>query len=823
LSSSDYGETWEPGTSGAGKVYTTTFTSVPATNQEYYPFQSAWDATHIVKIPVSNPPDSKQETFTFSGGKVDVNLYYGGVLMQSYVLNFPGTTAGATPTVWPVPAGDPADLYLTPLSPGLKNPTSPTPAKTAVSTDVTTWNAMLSTDPSYGNATNTATGTHGMAQWYWLGYYTNPTTAGGSGAFFQPNGSIRNKLADASKHQNFAVQTSLQAAWSFATRLAWAEQENGNSNEPTYMPKPNQAIPQEFTGDRWHCVVQPGDTIRSLLYWDGINATTGSPLTGSGPVQGGDLRVEALSSTVPTASFAPHPDYNSSAQQSRACVLRGGDGTYYFPTGSPAKMLSDGLTLDPPSGKATQEPTLGNHIVLTYAGNATTAPARMAPSVAFANLPWSGGSNPSARVNGVYRQKTVEGNNLAAPGDWDNGLGSFPDGPFANKQDEGNIIYHYHDDLTNTDYYPIPYFTDTWSYQPPGDSFTSPSRQMPSAGMFGSLPSHAPESRNWETLCFSPIPAGTLVNTASPGSSVVHPGNVDPKDHLLLDLFQMPVVEPYPISEPFSTAGKINLNYRIAPFDYIRRETAVRAALYPIRVTIVPSLGSTAPTGSTTSASPNYQVYKTGYSATINGKTAQVGIGVNFRKLVDRDQMMAQLDSVYDNATTTDSGFFKSATQICEQFFIPVNTPTLAWNRTAAAGVNARAITSYWTGTSPGSGSGELTGDNCREKPYTDLYPRLTTKSNTYTVHMKVQALRQVPRNGTDPTMSSYATWSEGKDAILGEYRGSATIERYLDPADPRIGPNSQSYNGTQKTDPDTQSLESLYRFRTVITKKFSP
>ncbi len=34
----------------------------------------------------------------------------------------------------------------------------------------------------------------------------------------------------------------------------------------------------------------------------------------------------------------------------------------------------------------------------------------------------------------------------------------------------------------------------------------------------------------------------------------------------------MPVVEPYPISEPLSTAGRINMNYQIVPFTYINRD-----------------------------------------------------------------------------------------------------------------------------------------------------------------------------------------------------------------------------------------------------------
>jgi hypothetical protein len=100
---------------------------------------------------------------------------------------------------------------------------------------------------------------------------------------------------------------------------------------------------------------------------------------------------------------------------------------------------------------------------------------------------------------------------------------------------------------------------------------------MTSAVLFGSLsigPAHP-----WETLAFSPNPAGEK-----------HRGlTVEPKDHLLLDLFHMPIVEPYAISEPFSTAGKVNLNFELAGFPWIRRSTALRAVLHATRVTAVPA------------------------------------------------------------------------------------------------------------------------------------------------------------------------------------------------------------------------------------------
>ncbi len=39
------------------------------------------------------------------------------------------------------------------------------------------------------------------------------------------------------------------------------------------------------------------------------------------------------------------------------------------------------------------------------------------------------------------------------------------------------------------------------------------------------------------------------------------------------------MVEPYGISDPLATSGKVNLNYQILPFSYIHRSTAVRAVM----------------------------------------------------------------------------------------------------------------------------------------------------------------------------------------------------------------------------------------------------
>jgi hypothetical protein len=739
LSASDYGTTQYPTTGTSWGTVTNAFTSVPATNQEYYPFQTS--ATAPVKVPVG------ATSFQFSGGYLDVVLAYGGVQLQTIKMYFPQAN------FLPVPCGDPQVLY--PL--GAKNPV-------AASADVTTWDATADATNFGGPISSTNQGAQGMGLWYWRGH----------GAFFQNN--IYNLWFGPSKLTNYTYGTSLQASWSLATRLAWCMANSGGSADPAYEAPPNQSIPASWNGDRWHCLVQPGDTVRSLLYWDG-NDYLGNPLSQINPIKSGDLRLGQLTAAVQPASFAPHPDYSKA--YARACCLRGGDGNFYLPPGTPSTSPAYG-------SNPSLDGTLGNQIYL-----GTTGLARVASNGAFGNLPWGGGQGVGVRgVNGVLR--SFDGK----AGDFDNGVGDFPDGPFCNKQDEGNVIYRYWDNNAQTYVYPIPYFTSTFSYQQPGNTFTSPSRQMPSPVMFGSLPSRVPEGRQWETLCFCPNPAGAN-----------HPGNTDPKDHLLLDLFQMPVVEPYPISEPFSTAGKVNLNYHIAPFDYIRRSSAIRGALHPIRVVAVSSQYTLA-----SGTGPHYLTYKTG--------TSTGPLSDNFRILLDRDQMIQELDAVYYN-NGANNGFFKSASQICEQYLIPweaKDTPLMSNSVTA----NQNTMQAWWA--SPWDlkgtfGNGDLTGDNEREKPYADLYPRLTTRSNTFTMHVKVQTLRQLPRSA-DP---AYATWNEGKDAILGEYRGSSTIERYLDPSDPRIGASGGIVNGYPTINPDTQSLEPLYRFRTIITKKFSP
>jgi len=350
--------------------------------------------------------------------------------------------------------------------------------------------------------------------------------------------------------------------------------------------------------------------------------------------------------------------------------------------------------------------------------------------------------------------------------DFDTGIGNTPDGGYCGKSDEGSNSWRSWDSIAKKWYYNLPYYTT--NAEGGYNSYFSPNKQMPSPVQFGSL--LAGRTKHWQTLCFCPNAIGNP-----------HPGITrDPKDHYILDLFTMPVVEPYAISEPFSTAGKVNLNYGMAPFGYIRRSTAMRAILHPVRIVAVPNADSS-----------NYK----GTGAVSDGKPPR-----NFRFRVDRDETLKAFQSYFSGNTTGSQDIFRTGSQICEMYLYPnmyiteVGSSTggkAAKTELADIGIDPPKFT-------PGDNAMKhfwekclLTGDNMREKPYNDIYPRITTKSNTYTVHMWVQALRKSSTSGLSKVAAASAqlSWDETKDQVIAEYRGSSTIERYIDPEDRHFDP----------------------------------
>jgi uncharacterized protein (TIGR02600 family) len=224
-----------------------------------------------------------------------------------------------------------------------------------------------------------------------------------------------------------------------------------------------------------------------------------------------------------------------------------------------------------------------------------------------------------------------------------------------------------------------------------------------------------------------------------------------------MDLFWMPTVEPYAVSEPFSTAGKINLNYQIVPFTYIRRATGIHAILESEKVTAFPNTDAA--------------VYKTSAGSK------------KYRMKIDPDETLTFWDARFQRG-----GFFKSATEICDMWLVP-------------EGQSAGNIESFWD-------NHRLTGDNTRERVYTTIYPRVTTKSNTFKVHMAVQTVAKAKSTALE-------TFVPGKDQITSEYRGSSIIERYIDPNDPAIPDYVK--------EEDAESLDRFYRFRILTNTRFAP
>lgn len=343
--------------------------------------------------------------------------------------------------------------------------------------------------------------------------------------------------------------------------------------------------------------------------------------------------------------------------------------------------------------------------------------------------------------------------------DWENGLASDVDGPYMNKPDEGNTF------TTDADASP-PYFVSNDAKRTFTATFSSPNRVMPSPGMFGSLPTGVKREQSWQTLLFRRQP-GHPDYTASSGGFTQDP------DYLLMDLFWMPVVEPYAISEPLSTAGKINMNQQIVPFTYIERKTGLYAVLKNEKVMSIPNedVGS----------------YKSGSSN-------------NYRRDIKIPETLKQFDFRFENTDNTGLYAFRTPAEICDIHFVPDDLKTISADSKAAMD---DSMADYWS-------NHALTGDNSRERIATTVYPRLTTKSNTYTVHFRAQSLQQVRRTADQDK------WFEGRDVVTGEYRGSTTLERFIDPnitglPDYALNPDA------------TPTLDSYYRWRVRVNKQFAP
>ena len=495
-----------------------------------------------------------------------------------------------------------------------------------------------------------------------------------------------------------------------------------------------------------------GDTVRS------VEARYGGPARG-------DYRMIAGLANVPSDYFEGHGEKDPAL------------GGPLYSSSAPAARLVHNLQFDPFPGSADTSNSNG-----FYAGAGGSGDPR-GKLVADANYNDPNRGNSARNSTRPVAPRGLMGATMAngLPGDWDNGVGNITDGPYVNPPDQASA------NKTAAQwslYYEKGGYVNSNGIVESGASF-SPNRQIASAVAFGSLPTGIDPAnpglvKPWQTLLFNPHPAagaghpGFGVPVGSSGD--VRPPYATAPDHAFLDLFTMPIVEPYAISEPFSTAGKVNMNYQIVPFTYLTRSTGVRAVLKSTNMMAIP-----------TNAANSYKY-------TANNPP-------DFRYTLDLDEETGTLAGFTRRFATGE--IFRSASEICEISLVP--DKEVLGGGDPPGNPTYSDMADWWK-------DFQLTGDNVREVPYGHIYPRLTTKSNTFTVHVQAQSIAKA--NGTDPRR-----FVEGKDQITGEFRGSFLIERFLDP-------NSDSLvnaAGEPAQETDRDAMVGPYKFRVISTKKFAP
>jgi len=462
---------------------------------------------------------------------------------------------------------------------------------------------------------------------------------------------------------------------------------------------------------QWTLPIQNEDTVIGME----LAGTKTNDATNASDNTAGDLRMTAALKAVSDTHFRPHRDWLNTLNAA-----------------SPGKAYGLAVSLG-----------------LMYPG-ATSGPLVSSANYMNGDVKQPGIPSRVPLTDGVRRAD-------GKPGDWDTGVGLQKDGAYINKADEGDQQFTNYLDGTAR----IPYITKDDFFQAAGTVF-SPNRQIPSSMMFGSIPTGVQRNLPWQTLLFHPRPE-------DPG----HPGRISPPDHLLADLFWMPVVEPWAISQPFSTDGKINMNYQILPFTYLQRNTGMQAVLKGTKFMALHTSDATI-----------YKPHVTSISTVPNSSLD------HRRYSIDLGKTLADFDTKFKK-----DDVFRSATQICEMNLVPPSVTSSA------------DMVSFWL-------NNQLTGDNLREKPYVDIYPRLTTKSNTYTVHMRVQALQKSP--SSDP-----GKWVGSKDQVTGEYRGSTILERYIDVNDPQL-PDFASKYASNPND-SSINIDQYYKMRVLGVRRFLP
>ena len=527
----------------------------------------------------------------------------------------------------------------------------------------------------------------------------------------------------------------------------------------------------------------------------------------------GDLRLIAANATIPSTStiFGPHQLYGQYSSLLAHSFIDGlglplygatrgqlsANATAYWSSATTSCGLNSTFNA-PATAPIPSDSTAGSNNLNTILQNSSVNNYQTCEPEGF-------GTSTTGFITGVTSGSTASWVSGQALGDFDNGFGSVRDGAYINKADEGGL-------LTSTVY--LPYFMDNGSsFTAVGNLYFSPARQMPSAVMFGSLPTGVFANRPWQTLLFHP---DTSITTATgvglhagakgrKGTGAALTGA--PPDYLLLDLFTMPVVEPYAISEPLSTAGRINMNYLMVPFTYINRDTGIRAVLESQQMLAVPNADSGSIASNATTYKQMFDYNSHNPTPTFSTAPATLRYSINLDETL---KYFAQRFYPKAFKLTAAPDIFRSPAELCSLDLVPNDTSDgNAKSDYQSTGFTAN-MSNYWN-------NHQLTGTNSKDRPYANIYPLLTTKSNSYTVHFRVQSLQPLQGANAAPTL-----WREGTDVVLSEYRGSQTIERYVDPS-LLAGLPDYAADAQAGTLSSAALLSNSYRFRVDSTRQFSP
>jgi hypothetical protein len=199
----------------------------------------------------------------------------------------------------------------------------------------------------------------------------------------------------------------------------------------------------------------------------------------------------------------------------------------------------------------------------------------------------------------------------------------------------------------------------------------------------------------------------------------------------------------------------------------------------------------------------------------------------SYRFPIHLDNTLKQFDAIFST-----NGFFRSGAEICSVWLYPGVAPAVDKPLNPSIAItnyttDNSSISNWWYASNGISRKG-MTGDNSREAPYTAIYPNITTKSNTYEIHYRVQTLKQTPfahpsdwSKWVDPSDKSGGP----SDKIIGDLRGSAIIERYIDASNDKIPDFAANIasGGTNALKNLTNSLDPYYRYRVINSRIFTP